>query len=477
MPPPIAAMPFSTVADLTETTTEPGEPFPCSPIEGTAWYRIDAAEASTLRISVAGDHFVHFNVYRQTSAGMAGLSAVAWCVSHGGQSVVPVAEGETLYVQLARMPWSLGQAVQLDVDVVPPPPNDAFAAATPVPALPFTQTVEVSAATAEPAEPDLCTWSPSERTIWYTYTPTTNQSLMATGPGVAAYVGSSLDTLTSVGCRFFSPLTFAAQAGTTYYFQVGLSGGDLGHAQFTLDVAPPPTAAFNQSLGDPSTFDTVSFFNWSSDPAGTALTMAWDFGDGSVSTEHSPGHRYAADGDYTTTLTVTTPDGRSASTSQDVHVRTHDIQVARLAVPNKATAGQTARITIGVNNGRYPEKVEVSLYKSLPNGEFVLVGSGLQSVPARDSNRTTDYRIDYTFTADDAAATKVTFKAVATIVAYRDRAARRQHGAQLPRNGATVGRPYCVREAGLDRFPHAITRIELPALVVHGMGSMIPTEC
>ena len=202
----VAAMPFSTVADLTETTTEPGEPFPCSPIEGTVWYRIDAAEASTLGISVAGDHFVHFNVYRQTSAGMAGLSAVAWCVSHGGQSVVPVAEGETLYVQLARMPWSLGQAVQLDVDVVPPPPNDAFAAATPVPALPFTQTVEVSAATAEPAEPDLCTWSPSERTIWYAYTPTTNQSLMATGPGVAAYVGSSLDTLTSVGCRFFSPL-------------------------------------------------------------------------------------------------------------------------------------------------------------------------------------------------------------------------------------------------------------------------------
>ena len=136
----VAAMPFSTVADLTETTTEPGEPFPCSPIEGTAWYRIDPAEASTLRISVAGDHFVHFNVYRQTSAGMAGLSAVAWCVSHGGQSVVPVAEGETLYVQLARMPWSLGQAVQLDVDVVPPPPNDAFAAATPVPTLPFSET-------------------------------------------------------------------------------------------------------------------------------------------------------------------------------------------------------------------------------------------------------------------------------------------------------------------------------------------------
>ncbi len=92
----IAAMPFSAVVDLAETTTEPGEPSPCIPIDGTAWYRIDSPEARTLRISVAGDHFVHFNVYRQTSAGMAGLSAVSWCVSHGGQSVVPVAEGETL---------------------------------------------------------------------------------------------------------------------------------------------------------------------------------------------------------------------------------------------------------------------------------------------------------------------------------------------------------------------------------------------
>ena len=71
----VGAMPSSAVVDLAETTTEPGEPAFCL-VGGTAWYRIDPAEARTLRLSLGGDQFAYMHVYRQTGVGMSGLSAV-----------------------------------------------------------------------------------------------------------------------------------------------------------------------------------------------------------------------------------------------------------------------------------------------------------------------------------------------------------------------------------------------------------------
>jgi hypothetical protein len=84
-----------------------------------------------------------------------------------------------------------------------------------------------------------------------------------------------------------------------------------------------------------------------------------------------------------------------------------------------ARAGQTRSISVGLNSKRYPETVEVDLYKSVPGG-FVPVGSLTQFVPVRPSNRTTDFGFSYTFTGADAAVGKVTFMAVATIVGARD---------------------------------------------------------
>jgi len=41
-------------------------------------------------------------------------------------------------------------------------------------------------------------------------------------------------------------------------------------------------------------------------------------------------------------------------------------------------------------------------------------------VPVRPSNRTTDFNFSYTFTSEDAAIGKVTFRAVASIIEARD---------------------------------------------------------
>ena len=149
------------------------------------------------------------------------------------------------------------------------------------------------------------------------------------------------------------------------------------------------------------------------------LSEAWSFGDGTTSTGWNVNHQYAADGDYTVGLTVTTVDGRTASTSQVVSVRTHDAAITKFTVPQSASVGQTRSITVGVSVSRYPETVQVELSKSVLDG-FVTVGTLTQSVPVLPANRTTPFAFSYTFTADDAAVGTVTFRAVATVMNAQD---------------------------------------------------------
>jgi len=91
----------------------------------------------------------------------------------------------------------------------------------------------------------------------------------------------------------------------------------------------------------------------------------------------------------------------------------------RIAVPKSAHVGQTITITTHVRNTRYPEKVEVALFKTIPGG-FEQVGSLTQSVPVRPGNRTTQFTITYTITQADGTIGKVSFKAVATIIDHHD---------------------------------------------------------
>lgn len=215
-------------------------------------------------------------------------------------------------------------------------------------------------------------------------------------------------------------MTFHADAGTTYYVQVLTYG--RGSLQFALSVAPAPSASFYFWPNAPSSFDTVSFFDNSNDPGQAGWTEAWNLGDGTSATGNFVNHRYLADGDYTVKLTITTTDGRSASTSQVVHVRTHDVAIAKFSVPQSASAGQTRSIVVGISNKRYPEMVQVQLYRSNPSayGGYDLIGTLQQSVPVRGGGRTTDFGFSYTFTSADKSLGKVTFKAVATIVGAND---------------------------------------------------------
>jgi hypothetical protein len=193
-------------------------------------------------------------------------------------------------------------------------------------------------------------------------------------------------------------------------------------------------AEFYTDPFDPSTFDMVNFNNTSYDPYcywWCGQSASWDFGDGTTRTEWSPSHNYAVEGDYTVSLTVTTGDGRTASTSKNLQVRTHDVAITKFTVPQSARAGQTRSISVEVNNTRYPEQVQVDLYKSTVTG-WEWVGSLQQYVPVRPSNRTTRFAFSYTFTQADAQVGRINFRAVAEIVGARD---------ALPTNNEAISLP------------------------------------
>src|SRR5881628_845461 len=145
-------------------------------------------------------------------------------------------------------------AYQLTIQEVVPPPNDAFGSATAIPSpLPFSDIVDMTAASTEPGEPvQSCAGSPSG-TAWYSFTPTETRSVSASVvnfpfSALAVYTGNSLGSLVAVSCNagFGERVTFRAEAGTTYYFQVGVFGQG-GLLEFRLEVAPPPVANFGFS--------------------------------------------------------------------------------------------------------------------------------------------------------------------------------------------------------------------------------------
>jgi PKD repeat protein len=420
----VSSLPFSDSGDLNGTTTEPGEPQVCNFQAQSVWYAITPAVTTAVRVDLNGSDFgVVLNVYRSFGPGLGGLS-FAGCIGFGGSTQFTVPAGATYYIQAGSV--SSGSAhLQLNLHEVPPPPNDQFANATQIGGLPFSDTVDRTAAGTEEGEPVFPSCGPISHTIWYSVTPAESRSLFAHGhaPGVnsffAVYTGDSLGNLSEVACGS-ERAVFRAEAGRTYYLQVGSFDGQEGALQsFSLELAPDPSVAAFINPPDPSVYDTVQFSSSVFDPVGfgTIQSQEWDFGDGATGSGCCPTHRYASDGEYTAKVTVTTVDGRTASSTIPVTVRTHDVYITKMTVPQAASAGQTRQITITLTNRRYPETVQVQLAKSVAGGGFATIGTLTLFVPAQ---KTVDFKFSYVFTDDDRAVGKVTFQATATIMGARD---------------------------------------------------------
>jgi hypothetical protein len=427
-----AALPYSDAVAVDEAGTESGEPAACYGIPKSVWYRITPTASGVLKADLGASTFGErvVNVYRQNGSGLGGLSSVA-CLGPFGQSALtfPVTAGVTYYLQAGSYyPFTSG-TLALTLNAVPPPANDSFAAAQPVNAIPYHTTIDTTGATVENGEP-VPTCAGSSGSAWYAFTSPAAGSYTLSSTGyqttMTAYTGNSLASLQQVACQNGTPLTFHADAGTTVYLRVSggaFPGGSPGPIQLTLDATPPPVAQFFFFPNPPSAFDNVQFFDQTFDPVNAGIASeTWEFGDGATSTVVGCclSHRYGADGTYHARLTVVTRDGRTDDFTQDVVVKTHDVAIADVVVPDAVRVARTKTVTVGISNKRYPETVQVQLLKSVAGGGWQQVGVLTQYVPVTKGHRTVEFSFNYTATPDDAATGKITFQAVASIQGVLD---------------------------------------------------------
>ena len=141
------------------------------------------------------------------------------------------------------------------------------------------------------------------------------------------------------------------KAGT---YKVTLKVADDGGAtgvtsqQITVSqgAAGTPQAAFTFSPESPQPGQLIQFTDRSTDPDGSIKSWAWEFGDGSTSTEQNPAHQYAKRGLYTVKLTVTDNDGLTGSTTKQLTVGAVQPTMAVHSYPNPASTQTTFKYAL-----------------------------------------------------------------------------------------------------------------------------------
>jgi hypothetical protein len=259
----VPSLPFSVSADTTTATRETHEPICSSPADDhTVWYVLTAAHSGLVRVGLDGSFPTTpvISVWRPTTT--TGLQFVSCRVAAtAGSSTFTAQAGLTYYVRIGGIsgPGPAGAGpFTVGIDFVPPPPNDAFADAKVVSSLPFSDALDLTAATVETGEPLHPNGSLSAltRTAWYRFTPLQDEMVVLGGTTVlssvstmAVYTGSTLATLHQVvastqvipqgATNFLFPLVFRAFAGTTYSIQAGTFVFPTGNDVATIGLEQP----------------------------------------------------------------------------------------------------------------------------------------------------------------------------------------------------------------------------------------------
>src|SRR5258706_7193998 len=155
------------------------------------------------------------------------------------------------------------------------PSNDAYASRQVIASLPLNASVDTSEATT--AAPDAeaiaaCAPVPTDASVWYEYTPTTDGSVLidTSGSGYAAdivVVSGSPGSFVFENCG--TPLVLSVTAGVSYKIMVfDFDGsGNGGALELTVDNAPPPptvavtvdpSGSFNSRTGSATVHGTVT---------------------------------------------------------------------------------------------------------------------------------------------------------------------------------------------------------------------------
>ena len=254
----ISGFPATVSGNNSTASAQAGEPRhsydPFYSAIASLWWRWTAQSTQLVEINTFGSEFnTQLSVYTGNSLG--GLETVAKNEAspggedfdYGGRGTVPLsrirfqAQAGVTYRIAVDSPSSLGPGepfggpITLNITNFTPAPNDTFADAAEIHALPFSVDPDIQGATHEPLEPQHAGDS-GYGSLWWKWTaPTGGRFSVNTGDGfqfeypdtlLAVYTGASIDALTLVasnddfGGDPLSRLNFTAEPGVTYYIAV-----------------------------------------------------------------------------------------------------------------------------------------------------------------------------------------------------------------------------------------------------------------
>jgi hypothetical protein len=244
----VSSLPFLDSRDTTGATAAADDPTDCFGITpASVWYSFTPTSDVTVEVEPYGsDYDTILAAYTGTRGNLTPYTLGLPCTDDNrllfqGPLALPLSAGTTYYIAVYAFPPSTGGPLHLGIwNMNSPALNDNTANAAPITSLPFKDSANNSTATSEIGEP-ACEGI-TGATVWYSFTPTTDQRVYATSQAsltsetsLALYTGTP-DALTQIACGVFPPqFQWDAQAGMTYYLQIG-TFGSLG--LFDLLVQP-----------------------------------------------------------------------------------------------------------------------------------------------------------------------------------------------------------------------------------------------
>ncbi|MGW6445622.1 PKD domain-containing protein [Lentzea sp. NPDC055074] len=418
----VTALPFQQTLDTTGATKATDDPNACNHWgESSVWLRYTAPADGLVRLKTESERFgPFFGVFTGERGALTPVPGA--CDSNSPHDdTFRVQAGVTYHVMLVEYySWYAGP-VNVSITPVTASPNDDRASAEPV-QLSQRYEGDLRRASAEPGEPVASCDAGATQSVWYRYTPAQQKFVQVLSDRTAVSVYRASD-LSEVDCEWsgesnYQHNVFSATPGESYLIRVADSTEYAGPFFVELTEAEPLSPFVNPYPNNPTVFTDVTFAPYTGDQR-PFVSGTVSFGDGG-SAPIVPGqtikHRYAADGDYTITVTGATKDGRTGTGSEVLKVDTHDVAVTSFSVPASARAGQTKPVKVTVANTRHDENVRVTLYKvgAAGGGYDLEIGHTTQWVAASASGTTT-FPFAYTYSAADAAKGTVEFRVEATL--------------------------------------------------------------
>ncbi|SDL89547.1 PKD domain-containing protein [Lentzea albidocapillata subsp. violacea] len=413
----ITSLPLSTTIDTTGSTKADDDPNPCYFWgEGSVWQKYTAPSDGLLRVSARRGTWGSMLAVYTGQRGALGLEPNA-CVQDGSYTVHAKA-GTTYYFMVVDYSADYSGPLSFSLRQAAPEPNDAMASATAV-TVPSDQQPDLTLATAEPGEAPPSCDTTATRSVWYRYTPARAKVVQVSGNVISVHRAG--ETAELACAQRHSKVLFAAAANETYLIRAATSPHVTERVPVLLRTAPDISAGLSTWPQTPNVLEDTTFGVSVSDGNHLPFTSATiDLGDGTVlrSNGEQVKHRFTRDGDYQVTVTASVADGRTATTTRMLAVRTHDVSVAGLSVPASARAGQTKPINVSVANTRNDEDVTVVLYRVGAAGEQEReIGRLTQRVLASAQGRS-EFPFAYSYRQEDAAAGQVTFRVRAEVAGY-----------------------------------------------------------